>query len=158
MFFRNSFWHIILLVKPVYLLSQREPISKNLRYFAWIFIIIIITSHPSEHQESCILVTVKGARLNYTSFLPSHRLWNRIAWFTFFCILENQMKVLFQFHKHSRCQISTNSLLFITVGMREPLGREHVVLACTWESAVGICVYHPLKHLAVPPGRPDETI
>lgn len=55
-------------------MSQRELFSKNLRYFAWIFIIIIITSHPSEHQESCILVTVKGVRLNYTSLLPSNTL------------------------------------------------------------------------------------
>lgn len=109
MFFRNSFWHIIVLVKPVYLMSQREPFSKNLRYFAWIFIIIIIASHPSEHQESCILVTVKGIRLNYTSLLPSNRLWNRIAWFTFFCILEIRWR-LFQVHKHSPCQISTDPL------------------------------------------------
>lgn len=47
---------------------------------------------------------------------------------------------------------------FITAGTREPLGREHVVLACTRESAVGVCDRYLLKHLAVPPGGPDETI
>lgn len=55
-------------------MSQRESFSKALQYFAWTFIITIITSHPGEQKGSCVLVTVKGARLNYTSLLPSNRL------------------------------------------------------------------------------------
>lgn len=149
MFFWNSFWHIALLVRSVYLMSQRKSFSKTLQYFAWIFITTIITSHPREQQGSCVLVTVKGAGLNYTSLLPSNRKQDGMI-YIFFAFWKSRWGLFFKSTCSHPAELA--AVLHLSLGevWRNIQVRQNAALASSWESAVGICDIHPLEHFAIP--------